>query len=61
MFGNTGSKMTCTKCGGTKFRGIGSAVNATAVIKSGCSAGFQILCHNCNYAKSRGLCPHKVK
>jgi hypothetical protein len=20
---------------------------------------FQILCHNCNYAKSHGGCPHK--
>lgn len=23
--------------------------------------GFQVLCHNCNYAKSRGTCPHQLK
>ena len=23
--------------------------------------GFQVLCHNCNYAKYRGVCPHKEK
>lgn len=21
--------------------------------------GFQVLCHNCNFAKSQGVCPHK--
>src|ERR1044072_447567 len=23
-------------------------------------AGYQTLCHNCNYAKSRGGCPHQA-
>jgi hypothetical protein len=23
--------------------------------------GFQVLCHNCNYAKHRGICPHQLK
>ena len=25
---------------------------------NGLPTGFQVLCHNCNYAKSRGGCPH---
>lgn len=24
-------------------------------------SGFQVLCHNCNYAKSRGVCPHQSR
>jgi len=23
--------------------------------------GFQVLCHNCNFAKSQGVCPHKME
>ena len=26
--------------------------------REGFPPGFQILCHNCNWAKSRGGCPH---
>jgi hypothetical protein len=27
---------------------------------NGYPAGYRVLCHNCNYAESRGGCPHKV-
>jgi len=23
--------------------------------------GYQVLCHNCNFAKRMGVCPHKVQ
>lgn len=28
------------------------------IAKNGFPKGFQVLCHNCNWAKSRGGCPH---
>ena len=28
--------------------------------KQGFPAGYQVLCHNCNFAKTRGECPHAV-
>ena len=31
------------------------------VIREGFPSRYQILCHNCNYAKSRGGCPHVHK
>lgn len=30
----------------------------TWLAKNDCPPGFQILCHNCNYAKAHGGCPH---
>jgi hypothetical protein len=31
------------------------------LVKNKFPGGFQVLCHNCNYAKARsGRCPHQV-
>jgi hypothetical protein len=27
----------------------------------GYPGGFRVLCHNCNFATTRGVCPHQVK
>ena len=37
----------------TRYSNLYSWLNA-----NGMPPGFQVLCHNCNYAKSRGGCPH---
>ena len=31
------------------------------LIKNNFPSGFQVLCHNCNYAKSQGTCPHQMR
>lgn len=31
------------------------------VVRNNFPKGFQVLCHNCNFAKSHGGCPHKRK
>lgn len=36
----------------------GSGALVTWIIKNNFPAGFQILCHNCNFAKFHGGCPH---
>ena len=36
----------------------GGAGQYWAIKKAGFPTGFQVLCHNCNYAKTRGGCPH---
>lgn len=36
----------------------GGAGQYWAIRKLGFLAGYQVLCHNCNYAKTRGGCPH---
>jgi hypothetical protein len=38
-------------CGSLNFYGW--------LVRSGFPKGFQVLCHNCNSAKSRGGCPHE--
>lgn len=30
------------------------------LIKNNYPEGFQVLCHNCNFAKRLGICPHKI-
>lgn len=40
-------------------RQIGHGRLARWLIKNNFPDGFQILCHNCNFAKSNGGCPHK--
>lgn len=40
-------------------RGMGGGARMYQVLASqGWPPGFQVLCHNCNWAKSRGGCPH---
>ncbi len=39
----------------------GSRALYTWLIKNKFPPGFQILCHNCNYAKSHGGCPHQAR
>jgi hypothetical protein len=29
------------------------------LVKHGYPDGYQVLCHNCNFAKSHGGCPHE--
>lgn len=41
-------------------RGVGNKVYVW-VVKNKFPSTFQLLCHNCNWAKSRGGCPHKKK
>lgn len=31
------------------------------LVRNGFPKGFQTLCHNCNFAKSHGGCPHQVR
>jgi radical SAM protein with 4Fe4S-binding SPASM domain len=47
--------------GGNKHRKItGDGSNFYHwVVKNDYPLGFQVLCHNCNFAKSCGECPHK--
>jgi hypothetical protein len=48
--------------GGNKHRReIGRANLYKWLVKQGFPKGFQTLCHNCNYAKSHGGCPHRKK
>lgn len=48
--------------GGGEHRRQESIVDmAIWLVKQGFPEGFQILCHNCNYAKHQlGRCPHEV-
>ncbi len=46
--------------GGSQHRKTISAGNFYCWLKrEGFPSGFQTLCHNCNWAKSHGGCPHK--
>lgn len=40
-------------------KGVSSQAFYRWLKKNGFPPGFQTLCHNCNWAKSRGGCPHK--
>jgi len=42
-----------------ELRGVSSAFFYRWLKKNGFPPGFQTLCHNCNWAKSRGGCPHQ--
>ena len=41
--------------------GVGTRGLYFWLVKNNFPPGFQILCHNCNIAKSRGGCPHQIK
>lgn len=44
-----------------KIRGMGTRL-VDSLLRDGFPKGFQVLCHNCNMAKSfTGTCPHKIK
>lgn len=36
----------------------GGAGQYWTLVKRGFPSGYQVLCHNCNFAKTRGTCPH---
>jgi hypothetical protein len=41
---------------------VAGAANYYAwLVRNNFPKGFQVLCHNCNYAKSHGGCPHQKK
>lgn len=40
-------------------RMVGSSNVYAWLERNGFPAGFQLLCHNCNFAKSHGGCPHE--
>lgn len=42
-----------------EIRATGSVAMYRWLEKQNYPEGFQLLCHNCNYAKSRGVCPHQ--
>ena len=47
--------------GGSKHRKTIKGTLHRWLIRNGFPSGFQILCHNCNLAKSHyGKCPHKA-
>lgn len=37
----------------------GGAGQYWELVKRNFPSGYQVLCHNCNFAKIRGLCPHQ--
>jgi hypothetical protein len=46
--------------GNTHRREIGGAARIFEWLrKNDYPSGFQVLCHNCNFAEHRGGCPHK--
>ena len=40
------------------MRTRGGAGQYWSLVSRGFPAGYQVLCHNCNFAKSHGGCPH---
>ena len=38
---------------------VGSGKFYSWIVRNGYPDGFQLLCHNCNFAKSHGGCPHE--
>lgn len=45
---------------GTSGKMVGSSNFYRWLEKEGFPKGFQVLCHNCNFAKSHGGCPHEL-